>query len=243
MDVIFNGVQKRYDSDFRLDVVRLEIARRDRLGLVGNNGAGKTTMLLLMLGLLRFQKGDVLLDGDSVRTFSLSWRSKTSSYLSESSLIPFLNPAEYWRFVGDAYGIERDEQLQRLAGYDGFVELAAGSKARKKYIRDYSQGNRKKIGLVAAMMVRPSLLVLDEPFTGLDPRSRASLEDLLLALNAEHGTTLVISSHDLVHVVDVSSRILLIEAGRLLFDGASNRETLRFIHDHLTGTRLERAAF
>lgn len=235
MHTQFVDVRKCYHSGFVLDVPNLEIMAGERIGLVGNNGAGKTTLLLLLLGLLRMQRGDILLDGESVRSFSLSWRSKASSYMEESSLIPYLNPWEFWQFVGNAYGLDREERIRRLRDYEGFIELAIGAGRRKKYIREYSQGNRKKIGLVAAIMVRPRLLVLDEPFTNLDPRSRVALEDLLLALNARHGSTLFISSHDLENVVEVSGRILLIEDGRIFFDGASGRETLHFVREHLTG--------
>lgn len=240
--MLLSRVEKRYVSGFVLDVERLAIAAGERVGVVGNNGSGKTTLLRLILGLLRFQNGEIRLDGGSVSEFSLVWRSKTASYMSEASLLPFLNPWEFWQFVGDAYGVERDEQRRRLAAFDGFVEVASGPKARKKYIRDYSEGNRKKIGLVAALMVRPHLLVLDEPFTKLDPRSRSVLEHLLLALNVEAGTTLVISSHDLENVVEVSNRILLLENGRIVIDRNSGRETLRFIRDRLTQGYERRAA-
>lgn len=242
MHTHFTEVQKRYPSGFTLNVPKLEIAAGQRVGLVGNNGAGKTTLLLLLLGLLKIQKGDIWLDDTSVRTFSLTWRAKTASYIDETSLIPYLNPWEFWQFVGDAYGLEREERIRRLRDYEGFVELMLGPGGERKYVREYSQGNRKKIGLVAAMMVRPRLLVLDEPFTNLDPRSRVALEDMLLALNTQHGTTLIISSHDLENIVEVSDRILLIEDGKIFFDGASGRETLRFVREHLTGGGLRRAA-
>ena len=240
MHTFISDLVKRYDSGFELSVACLEFEAGQRVGLVGNNGAGKTTLLLLLLGLLKPQKGDVRLDGDSVRSFSLTWRSKTASYMDETALIPYLNPGEYWEFVADAYGLSREERVDRLTRFEGFVDLAADRE--KKYIRDYSQGNRKKIGLVAAMMVRPRLLVLDEPFTSLDPRSRFALENYLTSLNAEYGTTIVASSHDLDHVVTVSSRIVMLESGRVAFDGPSSGETLRFVREHLTGSGLRRAA-
>lgn len=242
MHAHFSDVLKRYDSGFVLEVPDLKIGAGDRVGLVGNNGAGKTTLLRLLLGLLRLQRGDIRLNGESVRSFSLSWRSGTSSYIDETSLIPFLNPWEFWEFVGDVYGVDRKEWIRRLREYDGFVELATGRRGKKKYIRDYSQGNRKKIGLVASMIVRPKLLVLDEPFTHLDPRSRAALEHFLLSLNADHGTTLFVSSHDLENIVEVSDRILLLEDGRIHFDGDSGQDTLQFVRGHLTGGSLRRAA-
>jgi len=235
MEIQCRDVRKRYDSGFELEVRHLDVTAGERVGVVGNNGAGKTTLLHLLLGLRSMQRGAILLDGESVGTFSLSWRSRTSSYLGESCLLPYLNPWEFWQFVGDAYGLKRTERIRRLREYESFVELAVGRGRDKKYLRDYSQGNRKKIGLVAAMMVRPRLLVLDEPFTSLDPRSRSALEDGLLALNAEHGTTLFISSNDLAPVVQVSGRMLMIDRGRIVHDGASGPATLRFMRERLTG--------
>ena len=240
MHVLFTNVRKRYDSGFTLEIDHLEIGPGERIGLVGNNGAGKTTMLRLMLGLLRFGQGDILVEGDSVQAFSLSWRSRSASHLDESSLIPFLSPQEFWQFVGDVYGIDREEQHRRLRCYDGFVEQAEGPRSKKKYIRDHSQGNRKKIGLVAAMMVQPQLLVLDEPFTNLDPGSRALLKSMLLQLNADHGTTLIVSSHDLEHVMEISSRMLLIQAGRIVWDNPASPEMLEDVRERLTNEYLDR---
>ncbi|MEX2401548.1 MAG: AAA family ATPase, partial [Rhodothermales bacterium] len=157
-------------------------------------------------------------------------------------LIPFLTPWEFWQFVGDAYGVPREEQRLRLYEFADFVELPSHVQRKKKFIRDFSQGQRKKIGLVAAIMVRPRRLVLDEPFTHLDPRSRARFEELVLSLHASHGTATVISSHDLEHVVDVSDRVLLIEEGRILFDGSVDRNTLHVIRTHLTGRPLPPAS-
>lgn len=242
MHITISELQKRYSSGFTLSFNRLDVAECERVGLVGNNGAGKTTMLRAMLGLVQFQRGTVLLGGRSVRRFDLRWRVETASYLGEASLLPFLTPIEYWQFVGEAYGIDVGEVSRRLEAFDGFVELADGPTGRKKFIRAYSEGNRKKIGLVAAMMVHPRLLVLDEPFTHLDPRSRMALEAHLLRLNAEQGTTLVISSHDLEHVDAVSSRMLLLEHGRLAFDGASGGGTLESIRRRLTSGYVKRAA-
>lgn len=240
MRALFTYVRKGYPSGFVFDVDRLEIRDGERLGIVGNNGAGKTTMLLLLLGLLRPDRGDIRLGGRSVRSFSLSWRSDTASYLGEQSLLPFLSPWEFWQFVGDAYGIDREDRIDRLAEFEAFVGASIRPKSGRKFIRDYSHGTRKKIGLVAAMIVRPRLLVLDEPFTNLDPASRAALEEMLRRLNGEHGTTIVVSSHDLEHLVEVSSRILLIENGRIRFDGVSDGETLGFVRNRLTRRYVKR---
>lgn len=235
MVTCFQGFEKRYDDGFTLNIPSLEIKSGQRVGIVGNNGAGKTTLLLSMLGLLRFQKGDVEINGRSVRSFDVGWRSQSAAYLGESSLISFLTPWEFWQFVGDAYGVSREEQRLRLYAFADFVELPPHAQRKKKLIRDFSQGQRKKIGLVAAIMVRPRRLVLDEPFTHLDPRSRARFEELILSQHASHETTTVISSHDLEHVVGVSDRVLLIEKGRIRFDGSVDSNTLHAIRTHLTG--------
>lgn len=228
-----DGVSKTYSSGFTLKVERLKIEAEERVGLVGNNGVGKTTLMLLTLGLLKAGSGQVRMNGIDIRR-ARKWRRNVSSYLGDSSLLTFLTPFEYWSFIATAYGIQRIDLMRRLRRYDGLHGVAEGE---QKLIRDFSAGGRKKIGLVAAMIVRPSLLLLDEPFAGLDPRSQVDLLDALDDLNREYGTTLFVSSHDLGHVVDLCSRIVVLDGGRVAQDAPVCVGSLRDIKAYLTGKR------
>lgn len=218
-----NSLHKRY-GDFELSIPDLQIDVGQTFGLVGNNGAGKTTFLRLVLDLIRPDDGRVLVGGDHVAK-SFDWKKRTGSYLDESFLIDFFTPDEFFHFTGSVYGLSEDEVDARLETYRSFyTDEPLGETS--KYIRDLSQGNRKKVGLIAAMHIRPGLLVLDEPFASLDPRSQIWLKKHLRALNEEHGITMIISSHDLGHVTDVCERIAILEDGAIARDERTTDATL-----------------
>jgi len=179
------------------------------VGLVGNNGAGKTTFLRLLLDLIEPDEGHVCVGGHAVNT-DTTWKSFTGSYLDDSFLVDFVTPDEFIAFVGSVYRLSPEEQAERLAPFQSFYTDEPLGRTTK-YLRDLSQGNRKKVGIIAAMFIQPRVLVLDEPFANLDPRSQLQLMRLLRQAQATHGTTLLISSHDLGHVTDVCERIAVIE--------------------------------
>lgn len=233
------AVKKTYPSGFTLVVDRLKLDAHERVGLVGNNGAGKTTLLLLSLGLLRRDGGYVRVAGHDVARTG-SWRRRTASYLGESSLISFLTPKEYVTFVGKAYDLSRDRIDRRLRRFEDFLGFTRNEE--RKLIREFSSGNRKKIGLVAAMITEPSLLVLDEPFAGLDPRSQSLLRNALDALNERCGTSLFVSSHDLSHVVEFCKRVVVLDGGRVVQDAPVCSGSLREITALLTKSRTDRNA-
>ncbi len=224
MDVSIQSLTKRYGSKVALDLPALDIASGETFGLVGSNGAGKTTFLRLALDLLRPTTGSVSINGRTVSD-SIEWKAQTSSYLDESFLIEFLTADEYLAFVGAAYGYSRRETLEALKPYQAFYPDETFGETRL-YIREMSAGNAKKIGLIAAMFTAPHLLVLDEPFANLDPRSQIRLKSLLRTLNETMGTTTIVSSHDLLHVTDVCRRIAILEQGQIVRDMNTSEGTL-----------------
>lgn len=223
---------KRQGPHFRLDVPALHVASGESFGLVGNNGAGKTTLMRLMLDLTQADSGQVRIGGEDVAR-SADWKRHTGSFLDPSFLLDFLTPDEFFAFIGSTYELTRAEIEERLEPYRSFfTDPILGQ--RGKYIRDLSLGNTKKVGIVAAMLVRPKFLILDEPFANLDPGSQIRLKSLLRRLNEEHGTTLFISSHDLLHVTEVCSRIAILEDGRIVRDLHTSGETLQELERYFT---------
>ena len=214
---------KSYNNKEVLHIDALDIPAGQCFGLVGNNGAGKTTMFRCVLDLIRPESGIVLSSGSEVAK-SEEWKAYTGSYLDENFLIPFLTAEEYFAFVAKAYSMSVAEMRVQLDFYKDFFN--GEILGQRKYIRDFSLGNKRKIGIVAALIVQPKVLVLDEPFANLDPSSQLKLRKLLQDLQATKTTTILISSHDLVHITSVCERIALIEKGLIIKDLGQNEQKL-----------------
>ena len=215
---------KNYNGVTALNVKALNIASGESFGLVGNNGAGKTPLFRLILDLIKSNDGKVSIDGRDVAGDE-SWKTFTGSYLDEGFLIDFLTPEEYFDFVASLYGLSKgDLKAFYLRFGDFFNEEILG---KKKYIRDLSKGNQKKVGIAAALMPSPRLVLLDEPFTNLDPSTQIRLKNLLREEQQNKEVTLLISSHDLNHVTEVCNRIVVLEKGIPVHDLHTNTDTLK----------------
>lgn len=208
-------LQKNYGSKRAIDIEHYSIADGDMLGLVGNNGAGKTTLFRLILDLVKADRGTVSIQGTDV-TRTEDWKDITGAYIDDGFLIDYLTPEEYFYFIGRMYGLRKEDVDERLRPFERFMNGEV--LGQKKFIRNYSMGNKQKIGIISAMLHHPQLLILDEPFNFLDPSSQAIIKHLLKAYHEEHGATILVSSHNLNHTVDICPRIALLEHGVILRD-------------------------
>lgn len=217
-------LKKVYNGVTVLDIAALNIAEGESVGLVGNNGAGKTTFFRLLLDLIEPDAGEVTINNKTVKRND-DWKKITGSFLDEGFLIDFLTPDEYFQFVAKLHGkSEGDLNLQLEGMKEFFNDEIMGS---KKLIRDFSKGNQKKIGIAAALIGDPKLLILDEPFTALDPSSQIRLKRLLLDLQHKFNMTMIISSHDLNHVTEVCKRTVVLEKGIIVKNMQTNEDTLK----------------
>ena len=217
-------LQKAYNGVTVLDIPGLTIAPGESFGLVGNNGAGKTTFFRLILDLIEPTKGDVKIEGQTVMRND-GWKTITGSFLDEGFLIDFMTPEEYFSFVGKLYLKSEGDIALFLDGMkDFFNDEILGT---KKLIRDFSKGNQKKIGIAAALIGDPKILILDEPFTALDPSSQIRLKRFLIDLQTRLNMTMLISSHDLNHVTEVCKRTVVLEKGKVVRDLQTNADTLK----------------
>ena len=218
-----NDLGKAYAKNIVVDIAELEIHPGETVGLVGNNGAGKTTFFRLLLDLVKADKGEVRSKGNNVAR-SEEWKQYTAAYLDEGFLIDYLTPEEYFYFVGKLNGRSKADVDEFLKKFETFFDGSVINSG--KYIRDLSKGNQFKTGIAACLLQNPEMLILDEPFANLDPTTQMRLIRMLSEMQEQRRMTIFISSHDLNHVTDVCSRILLMEKGRIIKDLLKGDDTL-----------------
>ncbi|HEY0743617.1 MAG TPA: ABC transporter ATP-binding protein [Chryseosolibacter sp.] len=219
--IAIENLRKEYKTQVVVDVDQLSIGAGESFGLVGNNGAGKTTLFRMILDLIRPTSGTVTINGKNVQ-MNDEWKFYVGSYLDENFLIQYLTPEEYFKFVGKLHGYSDAD----LAGFLAkFEELFHGEIiGNKKFIGDLSKGNLKKVGIAAAFIGNPQVVILDEPFENLDPTSQIRLKELLKREKSQRNLTYLISSHDLNHVTEICERIVILEKGKVIKDlkGSAN---------------------
>ena len=210
-----DNLKKQFGETCACNIPSFQINDGDILGLVGNNGAGKTTLFRMLLDLLKADEGSVEIDGINPAE-SEAWKRHVGAYIDEGFLIDFLTPEEYFAFLGKVSGLKQAEVDERLKDFERFANGEIFG--QKKLIRNLSAGNKMKVGIISALLRRPATVVLDEPFNFLDPTSQLVLKHLLTDYNRETGATIIISSHNLQHTVDISTRIALLEHGVIIRD-------------------------
>jgi ABC-2 type transport system ATP-binding protein len=222
-------LKKIYNGVTVVNVPHLEIKKGESIGLVGNNGAGKTTLFRMMLDLIRPERGEVLMNNETVAGHE-NWKSFTASYLDEGFLIDYLTPEEYFYFIG---GLHQQSHAHVDDFLSGLTDFFNGEILKRgKYIRDLSKGNQCKVGVASCLLQNPELLMLDEPFANIDPSTQFRLKNIVKDLNKNKGVTTLISSHDLNHITDVCDRILLMEKGVIIKDIATSSSTLSELENY-----------
>lgn len=213
--ITIDNLTKKFGEKTALNIDAYQLQNGEILGLVGNNGAGKTTLFRLLLDLLKADSGTITIDEIQVDQ-SEQWKTFTGSYIDNSFLIDYLTPEEFFYFIGKMYGLNKEVVDERIETFTHFMN--GEIMGQKKFIRNFSAGNKQKIGIISAMIHHPKVLILDEPFNFLDPSSQSIIKRILRKYNEETHATILISSHNLNHTIDISSRIALLESGVIIKD-------------------------
>ncbi len=197
-----------------IDSINLRIEDGDIYGFIGPNGAGKSTTIKCVTGIHSFEEGEILLDGVSIKSQPIECKRKMAYVPDNPDVYENLSGIEYINFICDVYGVgeERNELISKYAKMFGIEERLADS------IKNYSHGMKQKIVLIAAIVHKPKLLVLDEPFVGLDPKAAYDLKEVMKELCAS-GTMIFFSSHVLEVVEKLCNKIAIIKDGKLISSG------------------------
>ena len=220
-----NNLSKTYNAGIRvLNITNLDIPKGQSFGLVGNNGAGKTTFFSLLLDLIQPSTGYIKNNTIQVNT-SEAWKPFTAAFIDESFLIGYLTAEEYFYFIGDLRNQNKADVDALLSKHEDFFN--GEILKNRKYLRDLSKGNQKKVGIIAALIGNPEVVILDEPFANLDPTTVNRLKIIIKDLSNDPNVTVLVSSHDLVHTVEVCNRIVALNKGEIVKDIQTSPETLK----------------
>jgi len=209
----FENFSKTYPSRKRaVDHLNLEVKRGEIMGFIGHNGAGKTTAIRCAVGVLAFEEGDILIDGVSIRKEPVACKQKLAYIPDNPDLYDHLTGLQYVDFIADIFGVSLERRRAQVERYARAFELAEDM---GQLISSYSHGMKQKLAIIAALAHDPELLVLDEPFVGLDPKAAHVLKEIMRAL-CEKGTAIFFSTHVLEVAEKLCDRIAIIKNGKLL---------------------------
>ena len=201
-----------------VDDLTLTVESGEIFGFIGHNGAGKTTTIKSVVGILDFDGGSIEIDGHSVKDDPMACKSITAYIPDNPDLYDHLTGIQYLGFVGDVFGVEGQLRRQRIAQYGDAFELTANL---GDPVSSYSHGMKQKLALISALLHAPKLLVLDEPFVGLDPKASHTLKQIMAELCAQ-GSAIFFSTHVLEVAEKLCDRIGIIKEGRLVVSGPTH---------------------
>ena len=203
------------------DDVTIQVACGDIYGFIGHNGAGKSTTIRAVVGVLDFTDGEIYIDGHSVRDEPMACKQVTAYIPDNPDLYENLTGIQYLNFVADVFGIGPGEREERIRKYAGLFEI---TDALGDLIGSYSHGMKQKVAIISALIHNPKLLVLDEPFVGLDPKASFTLKEIMREM-CEQGTAVFFSTHVLDVAEKLCNRVAIIKHGRIVAAGTMEELT------------------
>jgi len=210
--VEFKDIVKTYDEKFQINIPHMVLNDNKIYGLLGHNGAGKTTTIRMLLGLLKPDCGTILIEGQDV--FKSNKIKKDIGYIPDvPNLFEKLTGFEHLNFVSSLYGFNSKENIQYI---EEFMELFEIEKDKDKIISSYSKGMKQKISIISALIIRPQILILDEPFTGLDPIAIQKFIGFLNNFINQEKRLILLSTHDLHIVDDICTDSLIMKNGQII---------------------------
>ena len=206
---------KTYGEKKAVDDLSLHIAPGEIYGFIGHNGAGKTTTLKSIAGILRFDEGEITIDGTSVKNDPLACKKKLAYIPDNPDLYEFMTGIKYLNFISDIFGVNADDRQARIRKYADLFEL---TNDLAQPIASYSHGMKQKLAIISAWVHEPRLIIMDEPFVGLDPKASHLLKDMMREL-CDRGGAIFFSTHVLEVAEKLCDKVAIIKAGKLIRSG------------------------
>ena len=209
------NLTKSYNDKKAVDGLTLHIQAGELYGFIGHNGAGKTTTLKACCGILDFEEGEIFVDGESVKKNPLACKKKIAYIPDNPELYGFMKGIQYLHFVGDIYEVPTDVRQARIRKYADAFEL---TEALAQPISTYSHGMKQKLAVISALLHEPKLVIMDEPFVGLDPKAAHTLKELMREI-CDRGGAIFFSTHVLEVAEKLCDKIAIIKNGKLITAG------------------------
>ncbi|UWP59820.1 ABC transporter ATP-binding protein [Ruminococcus gauvreauii] len=233
------GLTKTYGSKKAVDHLSLHIHPGEIYGFIGHNGAGKTTTIKCCCGILNFEDGEILIDGKSIRSQPLACKKELAYIPDNPDLYEFMSGIKYLNFIADIYGVpgmEREERIHRYARQFELIDDLASP------VSTYSHGMKQKLAIISALIHEPRLLIMDEPFVGLDPKAAFEVKELMRTL-CDNGGAIFFSTHVLEVAEKLCDRIAIIKNGTLIKSGKTDEvigdESLEDVFLELEGEHVQ----
>ena len=215
--VEIKGLCKSYDNKRVVDNLDLTINDGEIYGFIGHNGAGKTTTIKCLIGILSFEKGEILIDGLSIKDKPIECKRKIAYIPDNPDLYNYMSGIDYLNFIGDVFNVANEERVKRIDKYAGIFEL---TDSLANPISSYSHGMRQKLAIIAAWLHEPDLIVMDEPFVGLDPKASHDLK-MMMREFCDRGGSIFFSTHVLEVAEKLFYKLAIIKQGELIKSGTS----------------------
>lgn len=209
------NLTKTYGNKKAVDGLSLHIQKGEIYGFIGHNGAGKTTTLKACCGILSFEEGDIFVDGVSIREKPLDCKAKIAYIPDNPDLYAFMSGIQYLNFVADIFKIPSNVRKERIRKYGDIFDL---TKDLAQSISAYSHGMKQKLAIISALIHEPKLILLDEPFVGLDPKAAHSLKEIMREF-CDNGSAIFFSTHVLEVAEKLCDKIAIIKDGKLIKQG------------------------
>ena len=206
---------KSYGEKKAVDDLSLHINRGEIYGFIGHNGAGKTTTLKAVVGILQFDEGEILIDGKSVRTAPLACKREIAYIPDNPDLYDYMTGIKYLNFIADIFGVSAADRQERIRKYAGLFDL---TEDLAQPISAYSHGMKQKLAIIAAWLHQPKLIIMDEPFVGLDPGASHLLKGMMREV-CDAGGAIFFSTHVLEVAEKLCDKVAIIKGGKLVRSG------------------------